>query len=70
MIEKSKYSICLDKNDVVVFSTTNYKDFMEYLYSSEYDKIDEPSWIYANLTDQEFEQMFPAMEGDDENKTF
>ena len=62
----NKYSICLDKNDVVVFSTTNHEEFTKYLYSSEHDKLDEPSWIFANLTDQEFEQMFPIMEGDDE----
>ena len=64
MCEKNKYMICIDESDNVVFNTTKYKDFKRYLYSEEYDKIDEPSWIYANLTVHEFEEMFPIVEED------
>ena len=62
MTVKKKYSVCVDKNDTVLFSTTDYDEFREYLYSDEYDKLDDPTWVYASLTDEEYDQMFPTIE--------
>lgn len=63
--EKNNYSICVDENDFVVFSTTDYDEFKEYLHSSEYENLNEPSWIYATLTNEEYEEMFPMVEKND-----
>ena len=62
MTVKKKYRVCLDENDIVLFSTTDSDEFREYLHSDEYDKLNDPTWVYASLTDEEYNLVFPTEE--------